>query len=268
VKKSFLDIWDADTLLPVRSIDNIAVRFWCRFIEKKANSNQIGIYLSHYPDLNPADSKKPKVRGSFYRWYHQGDTTPKFFSTKYERGSISAMEESYPGSLHVLIHPGWILLSGPKSLRSNLFFLSKLDKDTQKLISSRFVQSDSFCEIDTLDRKKQTVANFGQYQLASYNRLLKEDGSLDAFFAFIGLNIEAVLSISGHACIEEAFAFDQTEWHFCDGLDAKLIAALKERCLQLSEAYKKFTGPSVSEEDFELNFMEMILNIPRSIQPK
>lgn len=267
MKKSFLDIWDADTVLTVRSVENIAVRFWCRFIEKKSNSNQIGIYLSHYPDLNPKNSKKPKIRGSFYRWYHEGDTTPKFFSTKYERGSISAMEDSYPGSLHVLIHPGWILFSGPKSLRANLFFLSKLDLSVQKLISNRFTPSDPLCECLSLDDQKQTVVNFGQYQLASYIQLLKDDGSLDAFFAFIGLNVEAALSITNPACVDLAFEFDHTEWQFCEGLDVKITTAVKKRCCQLNVAYKKFSNSHVFEEDFALNFMEMLLNIPKSKSP-
>lgn len=264
MKKSFLDIWDADTVLTVKGVENIAVRFWCRFIEKKSNSNQIGIYLSHYTNLNSESNKQPKVGGSFYRWYHQGDTAPKFFSTKYERGSISAMEDSYPGSLHVLIHPGWMLFSGPKNLRANLFFLSKLDKGVQELISCRLTQSNRFCEPLLLNEQQHTVVNFTQYQLDPYIRLLKGDGSLDAFFAFIGLHVEVALSITNPSCVEEAFEFDHTEWQFCDDLDVKLITALKERCCQLNAAYKKFSRPSVSEEDFELNFMEMVLGIPRS----
>jgi hypothetical protein len=229
----YLYDWDVETLLPLQdqALKSFAIKSWTRALLEQSQMKPEKFLYAHFYDV---ESKK--TTESFKRWHREGYPDPKFFSKNGAPGKPLIFEEKYPGTLHTLLHPGWVMLSGPTTIQSCRLLLEKLEHSISFIISHRFHLE---APGSAMPPSNPLMHLFGDFYTDSYIAWLKKEGTFEKFIAALGLSIEKFLHQAEDFTNAPIFQFDPNEWFFCNSLGATDIAMLVKRIQDLDKAYKK-----------------------------
>lgn len=229
----YLYDWGVETFLPIQDKDfkKIAIKFWTRKL-LEVSEMKLGDFIAQHFFVAPSGV----ITESFKRWYREGYPDPKFILDDGAPGRPLTFGAKYPGTLNVLLHPGWVMLAGPTTIKSCRLLLNKLNDPVASFISQRFKsEAPGF---NTIPRTL-LMDLLGDFYTDSYVRCLKKNGSFDAFIAVLGLSIEKFLHEAEDYSAVPVFHFDPKEWFFCHSLKAAELATLVERIKALNKAYKE-----------------------------
>lgn len=229
---NYLYDWGVETLLPLQdqALKSFAIKSWTRALLEQAQMKPEKFLFQHFYDV-----KTKKTTESFKRWHRENYPDPKFFSNNGEIGKPLLFEQIYPGTLHILLHPGWVILSGPTTIESCRQLLEKLQHPISFIISHRFHLEAPGCFTNTANR---FFGLFGDFYTDSYIAWLKKEGTFEKFIAALGLSIEKFLDQAEEFPNIPVFRFEPKEWFFCNYLDSNDLDMLVDRIEALNKAYK------------------------------
>ncbi len=229
----YLHDWGVETWLPIqdKSFKRIAIKFWTRKLLEVSGMKHGDFIAQHFFVASTNGTTE-----SFKRWYREGYPDPKFILDDGSPGRPLTFGANYPGTLYLLLHPGWVMLAGPKSIGSCRILLNELSDPVASFIAQRFKS-----EAPGFKTPQRTfwMDLLGEFYTDSYVKRLKVHGTFDAFVAALGLSIEKFLYQAEDYSDVEVFSFEPKEWLFCYNLTSAEVVTLVERIKTLNTVYKK-----------------------------
>ena len=178
---NLLQIWEVETLLPLANVERLAIRTWATWLTRTSGIS-----------VEKIAQECLGVPGSTlaFAWRKKGSPRPKLVNQHGGAGPLLLIEQLAPGSLRLLLHPGWLLLCVPRS-HHDLYEIACRFEPT---IRSMFMQKIS------LDPDAYDESVYAEKWIRSGNTndgkadveitYLKHFGSIDAFFGALLLRLE------------------------------------------------------------------------------
>lgn len=227
---NYLYDWDVGTLLPLQDkrLKKLAIRLWAETLIEKSGMKTSDFIAAHFYD--PTSGGK---RESFYRWYREGYPDPKVLLKDGLESAPLKLNKIYPNTFQILVHPGWVILSGPKSLDTCKQLIDRLDKNLVSVLSRRYRQSPPGFP------NKRSLFGFllGDFDCDSYVTWLADQGSIESFIAAVGLSIEAFLNNKNNFKKSSLFQFEPMQWQFFGSLSDFDKSTLENRLKDLDKLY-------------------------------
>lgn len=242
----YLYNWGVDTLLPLKDegLKRLAIRSWTRKLLEKSGMRPANFLAAHFHNAKTGGTTE-----SFKRWYREGLSDPKFILDDGSPGRPLTFETKYPGTLHMLLHPGWVILSGPKSIDSVRLLIKLLDKPIASELSHRyFREAPGF----TTYRRSGIGALLGDFYCHSYIIWLKQVGTFEAFIGALSLSIEYYLHTAGRLSNVPVFNFNPSEWSFTNTIHPDDLAMLVKRIDSLNRNYRNPTIENAMTDEMSI----------------
>lgn len=240
--KSYFEIWKVPTLLPVKDSEILAVRFWAHALVERS-----GLTTHQFVNNYFRNAETNALIESFDKWKKYGSPNPQFLAKDGTPKALFRMELEFPDSLRTLLNPGWIMMSGPTTLRSCQELMTRFEPDVSLTLSRRSMhirmyktsKNQKASKLNHPPHPGQSTTSPGYNYASEYFELFQLLGTIEAFFGAMSLHIETMLSFENPRFREGYhFHFNPKKWAFCNSLDDDLISLLKQRCEDLATAYK------------------------------
>jgi hypothetical protein len=237
--KPYFFNWTVQTLLPLQDdlLKRFAVMTWVQKLDELSKSTKPSkFHLEHF-----YDPKNDKLSESYLAWRYKGFPAPKLIKDDGTQGTPILFEEKFPGSLRILFHPGWVMLSGPTTIQDCRLLIDGLLPELVEILAQRFyIQAP-----DVISRKKNVYlpSQRPNFYTHCYVAWLKKMGNFEAFIGALGLSIEFFLSSKLGQTPNITFEFIPEEWSFCSSISKSNLAFLKNRIDDLNCTYREQAIP-------------------------
>jgi hypothetical protein len=178
---NLFQIWEVETLLPLENVECLAIRTWASWLTRTA-----GISAQRIAE------ECLGVRGSTlpFAWRKKGSPRPKLVNEQGGVGPLLLIEQLAPGSLRLLLHPGWLLLCVPKSHHDAYEIACRFEPTIRSMFMQQIRSVPDEYEESIYAEKWIRSGNTNDGMADVEITYLKHFGSIDAFFGALLLRLE------------------------------------------------------------------------------
>jgi hypothetical protein len=227
----FLDAWGIETTLPLSDLQKTAVKFWAFSLLQHSAMTTTRLAKKYLPI---SASGRPSTL--FNQWQSNGTPLPKLTQVNGDFGPLHAIERDWPGSLKILMHPGWALLARPLSIHSVYDVVLHLEPSVRSVLMEQLsCDAIQFSEVLYGDGFYRTNY-FGKSDLSEANQLV-DIGNIDAFFAVVALYLEAEKTHQGVLATALSYFLESSNWRCFVGIKSNLSTQLAQHISDLVQTF-------------------------------